>query len=88
MKALNLIPVVALSLYAMQVYAADDPSTPPAASNDSAAMIEESVGGTPGSTTGSGAAVGKTRAQVYQELLRAKQDGTLDRLNALYGGGD
>lgn len=31
--------------------------------------------------------VGKTRAEVYQELIRAQQDGTMDRLNELYGGG-
>jgi hypothetical protein len=30
---------------------------------------------------------GKTRAQVYQELERARKDGTMDRLNPLYSGG-
>ena len=33
------------------------------------------------------APVGKTRAEVYEELIRAQQDGTLERLNELYGGG-
>jgi hypothetical protein len=32
------------------------------------------------------APVGKTRAEVYQELIRAQQDGTMERLNELYGG--
>lgn len=88
MKAMNLIPVVALSLFAMQVYAGDNPDTYGTAPNSNAAMTEQSVGGMPGGTTSSGAPVGKTRAQVYQELIRAQQDGTMDRINALYGGGD
>ncbi|MEM5387706.1 DUF4148 domain-containing protein [Paraburkholderia phymatum] len=86
MKAMIVIPVAALSLYAMQVHA-DDASTSSMSSDSNAAMTTDSVGGTtPG--TASAAGVGKTRAQVYQELIRAKQDGTLDRINEFYGGGN
>lgn len=51
-------------------------------------MTSDAVGGTSVSGSESGAHLGKTRAEVYQELLRAQKDGTLDRLNAFYGGGD
>ncbi|SIT40714.1 conserved exported hypothetical protein [Paraburkholderia piptadeniae] len=86
MKAMILIPVAALSLYAMQVHA-EDASTSSTSSDSNAAMTTDSVGGTTAGTT-SGASAGKTRAQVYQELIRAKQDGTLDRINEFYGGGN
>ncbi|MEM5436003.1 DUF4148 domain-containing protein [Paraburkholderia diazotrophica] len=86
MKAMIVIPVAALSLYAMQVHA-DDASTSSMGSDSNAAMTTDSVGGTTAGTT-SAAGVGKTRAQVYQELIRAKQDGTLDRINEFYGGGN
>jgi hypothetical protein len=49
-------------------------------------MASGAVGGTPAGGSMSGAPVGKTRADVRQELQRAQKDGTLDRLNALYGG--
>jgi hypothetical protein len=89
MKAMILIPVAALSLYAMQVYAASDAGTSTTDSDTNAAMAAESVGGTTDGTTGAGAGatVGKTRNQVYQELIRAKRDGSLDRINQLYNGG-
>ena len=85
MKALILIPVAALSLYAMQVHA-EDATTSSTGSNSNAAMTTDSVGGTTAGST-SGAGVGKTRAQVYQELIRAEKDGTLNRINEVYGGG-
>ena len=88
MKKLILIPVAALALLATQAWASDDESTAPSASDNTAAMTTESVGGTTGGMSGSGALVGKTREQVYQELLRAQQDGTIDRMNAFYGGGN
>lgn len=31
--------------------------------------------------------LGKTREEVYRELVRAQKDGTIERLNALYMGG-
>lgn len=88
MKTSILIPVAALSLCATQVYAGDDAGTSSTPSNSSAEMTAESVGGSPDGTSGVGAPIGKTRAQVYQELLRAQKDGTLDRINAFYGNGN
>lgn len=87
MKASILISVAVLSLYATQAYAAGDAATSATDSNSNAAMATESVGGTTDGTTGAGAMVGKTRSQVYQELIRAKRDGSLDRINQLYNGG-
>jgi hypothetical protein len=87
MKATILIPVATLSLYAMQVYAAGDTGTSTTDSSSNAAMAAESVGGTTDGTTGADASVGKTRNQVYQELIRARRDGSLDRINQLYNGG-
>jgi hypothetical protein len=87
MKVAFLIPVAALSLYAMQVYAAGDTGASTTDSGSNAAMAADAVGGTMDGTTGSGAMVGKTRDQVYQELIRAKRDGSLDRINQLYNGG-
>ncbi|SEJ81168.1 DUF4148 domain-containing protein [Paraburkholderia diazotrophica] len=86
MKAMILIPVAALSLSAMQVYAASDASTSSTVSESNTAMTTDSVGGMTAGATTSGASVGKTRAQVYQELIRAEKDGTLNRINESYGG--
>jgi hypothetical protein len=88
MKTLILIPAAALCLCATQVYAGDDAGTSSTPSDSNAAMTAQSVGGSPGGTIGSGAPIGKTRADVYQELLRAQKDGTMDRMNAFYGGGN
>ncbi|MGF6756564.1 DUF4148 domain-containing protein [Paraburkholderia sp. GAS42] len=86
MKTLTLIPIAALALCTTLAYAGDNADTSTTASDSNAAMTSDAVGGTSVSSSGSGAYHGKTRAEVKQELQRAQQDGTLDRLNALYGG--
>jgi hypothetical protein len=85
MNTLTLIPIAALALCTTLAYAGDA-GTSSTATDSNAAMASDAVGGTPEGGSMSGAHVGKTRAEVYQELLRAQKDGTLDRLNALYGG--
>jgi ABC-type amino acid transport substrate-binding protein len=50
------------------------------------ATSPDSVGGVSATTSESGVSMGKTRAQVKQELQRARQSGELDRINAEYGG--
>lgn len=87
MKSLSTISIAALALCAMQAMAADGTDTSNATSATNAAMTQGAVGAQPTGSSDSGAGVGKTRAEVYQELIRARQDGTLDKLNALYGGG-
>ncbi|SOE95227.1 protein of unknown function [Burkholderia sp. D7] len=86
MKTLTLIPIAALALCTTLAYAGDDAGTTGTATGSNASMTSDAVGGTPEGSSMSGAHVGKTRAEVYQELQRAQKDGTLDRLNVLYGG--
>ena len=86
MNTLTLIPIAALTLCTTLAYAGDTTDTSSTASDSNAAMTSDAVGGTPAGSSGSGAIHGKTRAEVIQELQRAQKDGTLDRLNALYGG--
>ncbi|MFM0557649.1 DUF4148 domain-containing protein [Paraburkholderia sediminicola] len=86
MKTLTLIPIAALTLCTTLAYAGDTADTSRTASDSNATMTSDAVGGTSVGSSGSGAARGKTRAEVVQELQRAQKDGTLDRLNALYGG--
>lgn len=86
MKTLTLIPIAALMLCSTLAYAGDNTDTSRTASDSNAAMTSDSVGGTSMGSSNSGAIHGKTRAEVKQELQRAQQDGTLERLNALYGG--
>lgn len=88
MKILTLIPVAVLTLGMTLAYSNENADTSSTASNSNAAMTSDAVGGTLASGSDSGAHIGKTRAEVYQELWRAEKDGTLNRLNALYGGGN
>jgi len=86
MKALTLIPIAALTLCTTLAYAGDNTDTSKTTTDSNAAMTSDAVGGTSVGGSDSGAIHGKTRAEVKQELQRAQQDGTMDRLNALYGG--
>jgi hypothetical protein len=87
MKTLSMISVAALALCATQAMAAGGTDMPNVTSGTNAAMAQD-VGAQPAGSADSGARVGKTRAEVYQELIRAKQNGTLDRLNeSVFGGG-
>ncbi|MFL9891060.1 DUF4148 domain-containing protein [Paraburkholderia sp. RL17-383-BIF-A] len=88
MKILTLIPVAVLTFGATLAYSDENADTSSAATNSNAAMTSDAVGGVFAGGSESGAHVGKTRSEVYQELWRAQKDGTLDRLNALYGGGN
>ncbi|WP_172173748.1 DUF4148 domain-containing protein [Paraburkholderia elongata] len=86
MKTLTLIPIAALTLCTTLAYAGDTTDTSRTASDSNAAMTSDAVGGTSVGSSDSSAFHGKTRAEVKQELQRAQQDGTMDRLNSLYGG--
>ena len=86
MKHLSWIAAAALAAFSVSVCAQDAPT--PAASADANRMTMSQAPALP-PAGGIGNAVqpaGKTRAEVYQELIRAQKDGTLERLNALYGG--
>jgi hypothetical protein len=59
---------------------------PATQSTNPAASSTDSVGGVTATRSDAGAPMGKTRAQVKQELQQARQSGELDRINAEYGG--
>ena len=84
MKPLKL---AAFSVVALAFGYAQAQETSPATQATSPAVSStDSFGGAPATTSETGMSMGKTRAQVYQEYLRARQSGELDRINAQYGG--
>lgn len=89
MKYLILIVTGALTAVAAQAYAGEYDAAKGTRGDNSAVVSQaNSAPVQPAAPMKSNAApVGKTRAEVYEELIRAQQDGTLERLNELYGGG-
>jgi hypothetical protein len=89
MKRLTIVAAVALTAFAAHAYAGEyDAATGTSSDNTAVVSQANSAPAQPAAPMmGNIAPVGKTRAAVYQELMRAQQDGTLERLNALYGGG-
>jgi hypothetical protein len=84
MRHTTWIAVATLAVVASHVSAAE-PDVAPAASGNAPTIVSQA--GTPASQTASMTAgvapVGKTRAEVMQELIQAEKDGSLARLNAL-----
>ncbi|MFM0078784.1 hypothetical protein P0D72_07820 [Paraburkholderia sediminicola] len=81
--------IMALSTVALVfAYAqAQDATVAPQPSSASQDLATQSVGGVSDATrSDAGSTVGKTRQQVYQEYLRARQSGELDRIQSQYGG--
>ncbi|TDN63283.1 hypothetical protein B0G77_6928 [Paraburkholderia sp. BL10I2N1] len=79
------IAAVSAAVLAFGYVQAQDMSSAPQA-NQPTVSSTDSAGGVPGTRSDAGAPMGKTRAQVYQEYLHARQSGELDRINAEYGG--
>jgi hypothetical protein len=88
MKTLPMISVAALAFCATQAMAAGGTDTTNVTSETSGAMAQEAVGAQPAGGADSGARVGKSRAEVYQELIRVQQNGALNRLYESVFGGD
>jgi hypothetical protein len=66
---------------------AQDATVAPQPSPVSPESATLSVGGvSDASRSDAGSPIGKTRQQVYQEYLRARQSGEMDRIQSLYGG--
>ena len=88
MKYLTLVVTGALMAVAAHAYAGEyDAATGTSGDNSAVASQPNTAPAQPAAPMKSNTApVGKTRAEVYEELMRAKQDGTLERLNQLYGG--
>jgi hypothetical protein len=89
MKYLTLVVTGTLMAVAAQAYAGEYDAAKGTPGDNSAVVSQaNSAPAQPAAPMKSNAApVGKTRAEVYEELIRAQQDGTLERLNELYGGG-
>ena len=83
---MNPLKVMAMSVAVLAfgyVQAQDRPlGTQPA----SPAASAESMGGVPAATGDAGAPTGKSRAQVYEEFVRARQSGELGRIDRQYNG--
>jgi len=84
MKPLKVAAAIAAVLAFGYVQAQDmapatQPTSPTVSSTDS-------VGGVTATRSDAGAPMGKTRAQVKEELQQARKSGEFDRINAEYGG--
>lgn len=87
-KHLSLIAAATLALGAAHEYAADmDVAAGPDENGTTLSQAAPAAGQAAMPTTVRPAPMGKTREEVCQELIRAQKDGTMERLNALYGGG-
>ena len=88
MKYLMLAVTGALMAVATQTYAGEYDAAKGTSGDNSAVASQPNTAPAqpPAPMKGNAAPVGKTRAEVYEELMRAQQDGTLERLNELYGG--
>jgi hypothetical protein len=86
MKTLRIMAASAVVLVFGHAQAQDATVTPqPSPVSQESATL--SVGGvSDASRSDAGSPIGKTRQQVYQEYLRARQSGEMDRIQSLYGG--
>ncbi|MCY0856329.1 hypothetical protein [Cupriavidus sp. D39] len=88
MKHLSLIAAITLTLGAAHAYACDmDVAAGPDESGTTGSQVAPAAGQATMPMTSSPVPMGKTGEEVRQALIRAKKDGTMERLNALYGGG-
>jgi Domain of unknown function (DUF4148) len=88
MKHFTLIVGATLALGAAHAYAGDmDVAPGPDESGATVSKVVPAAGQATMPMKGSPAPMGKTREEVYQELIRAQKDGTMERLTALYNGG-
>jgi hypothetical protein len=87
MKHRTWIAVGALTVFSVYVHAGEQNTVP--AGSDNAALVARtgSVSLQPDAPMKSNMGrIGKTRAEVIQELIQAQKDGSLARLNGLYNG--
>jgi hypothetical protein len=84
MKALRIVAAGAIVFVVGSAYA-QDASTQAQPSQD---LATTAVGGTPSTSSEMGSPTGKTRQQVYNELIQSQHDGEAARMNALFKGGN
>ena len=88
MKYLTLVVAGALMAVAAQAYAGEYDAAKGTSGDSSAVASQPNTAPAQSAAPmkSNAAPVGKTRAEVYEELMRAEQDGTMERMNELYGG--
>jgi hypothetical protein len=84
MKALRIVAASAVVFAVGSAYA-QDASTQTQPSQD---LATTSVGGTPSTATEMGSPAGKSREQVYNELIQSQHNGEADRMRELFKGGN
>jgi hypothetical protein len=84
---MNVLRIVAASaiVFATGSAYAQDASTQTQPSQN---LATTSVGGTPSTSTEMGSPTGKSREQVYNELIQSQHNGEADRMRALFKGGN
>jgi hypothetical protein len=86
MKTLRIVVLGALTFACAQAFAQDASMQQSPQAGQTPATL--AVGGVPSTSSEMGAPMGKTRAQVYQDLIQSQQDGQAARMQELYKGGD
>jgi hypothetical protein len=82
MKILRHLAIGAMALFCVEAFA-DEASAPPQPFQDAATLA---VGGSISPQTETGSPTGKTRDQVYRELVQSQSDGEAARMQALFKG--
>ncbi|HWT35342.1 MAG TPA: hypothetical protein VN289_03630 [Paraburkholderia sp.] len=90
MKTVLILCGGALCLSAMQAYAQEANTTSVSTATPETVINSEGPGMSTNSMSGGGTAMtrGKTRAEVYQDLVHSQQSGEAQRLNDLFKGGN
>ncbi|MPW20257.1 hypothetical protein GCT13_26065 [Paraburkholderia sp. CNPSo 3157] len=91
MKTMLILCGGALCLSALQAYAQESATGTATSTSTTPETVLNSEGPGMSATSMSGSAAishGKTRAEVYQDLVRSQKSGEADRLNELFKGGN
>lgn len=90
MKTMLILCGGALCLSALQAYAQESTNTTTSTTATPETVINSEGPGTSATSMSGGAAMshGKTRADVYQDLVRSQQNGEAARIQELFKGGN
>ncbi|MEM5382898.1 hypothetical protein VSR68_04730 [Paraburkholderia phymatum] len=90
MKTMLILCGGVLCLSALQAYAQESATNTATSTSTTPETVVNSEGPGMSSTSMSGSAIshGKTRAEVYQDLVRSQKNGEAARLNDLFKGGN
>jgi hypothetical protein len=88
MKTLRMVVIGAFTLTCAQAFAQDASTAPQSSDTAGQGSAALAVGGVPSTTGEMGAPMGKTRDQVYQDLVQSQHTSQAARLQELYKGGN